>query len=101
MRTIRTEHGVDETIRKLGIEHVRFDDLMASIETVLCGYPETFPVIPGTALSWCRTNEFVGVSFNGIPALSMYFHFDDNYVYLLTIEECKVSSFGIPAGVKG
>jgi hypothetical protein len=32
--------------------------------------PEMFPVIPGTKLSICKTNEFAGASFSDIPSLA-------------------------------
>jgi hypothetical protein len=61
-RTLIHEHGADEQIRQLGIGFERYDDLCMAIEWALLRYPEMFPVISGTRLSICKTNEFVGGS---------------------------------------
>ena len=61
----------------------------------LLSHPEAFPVIKGTHISICLTNEFVGNSFPHIPPLSIYFHYDAQTVKILSIEECEIESYGI------
>jgi hypothetical protein len=95
MRTIRNEPGVEDQIRNLGIRYERFDELMETVCETLCAHPDTFPVLAGTRLSLCRTNEFAGISFADIPRLSIYFHYDADMVYILAVEECALESYGL------
>jgi hypothetical protein len=53
-----------------------------------------FPVIPGTRLSICKTNEFAGTSFSDIPSLALYFHYDDEHVFLIAVELNDSDSYG-------
>ncbi len=77
----------NEQLRALKIGHKRFDRLMEAIDEILAQYPEAFPTIPGTRLSFCRTNEFVGASFPGIPSLAIYFYYGETVVNIVSIEE--------------
>jgi hypothetical protein len=53
-----------------------------------------FPVIPGTRLSICKTNEFAGASFPDIPSLALYFHYDDEHVFLVAVDLNESDSYG-------
>jgi hypothetical protein len=53
-----------------------------------------FPVIPGTSLSICKTNEFAGASFPDVPSLALYFHYDAEHVYLIAVEPNDSESYG-------
>jgi hypothetical protein len=94
MREIRSEHEVTEQLAKIGISYRRFDEVMDYVQDILCSHPEAFPVIHGTRISICLTNEFVGNSFPDIPALSIYFHYDAQTVKILSVEECDIESYG-------
>jgi|GEM_PF-4507209 len=93
-RQLRYEPLVEEQLRKLKVEVRRFDEMMESIEDVLASSPQAFPSIPGTKLSFCRTNEFVGTNFRGVPSLSIYFHYDAHCVYIISVEESQDESYG-------
>lgn len=95
MRTIRYERNIDFSLQELGINYKRFDELIETLQEVLCTHPEMYPVIPATKLSICRTNEFAGMSFSDIPKLTLYFHYDANHIYVLEIEECRSESYGL------
>jgi hypothetical protein len=94
LRTIRHEHAVDEQIQTLKIEFERYDKMMEFVGDVLCEHPEAFPVIAGTRISICKTNEFVGGSFSDIPSLAIYFHYDDREVQIISIERNNLESYG-------
>ena len=93
-RQLRYEPVVIEQLKKLKIEVRRFDEMMEAIDGTLSSAPEAFPTIPRTKLSFCRTNEFVGTSFHGMPSLSIFFHYDVSTVYIISIEESDDKNFG-------
>lgn len=93
-RCLRYEHGAFEQLEKLTIDVRRYDELMEAIDATLCVAPEAFPVIPKTTISFCRTNEFVGTSFSGLPSLAIYFHYDAACVYIISIEQSAEESYG-------
>jgi len=95
IRAIRHEHGVDDQLEALGIGFRRYDELMEFINETLAQYPEVFRVIPGTKISICKTNEFVGNSFPDIPALVFYFHYDNSTVTLISVEINEIDSYGV------
>jgi hypothetical protein len=64
------------------------------LDVVLSAHPEMFPVIPGTRLSICKTNEFAGASFPDIPSLALYFHYDDEHVFLIAVDLHDSESYG-------
>ena len=86
MRTIRWEHVTLEQIEAIGCGFERFDDMMLFVEEMLCTYPHFFPVIKKTKLSVCFTNDFCGEFFPDIPALRMFFYYDQHYVYMVAID---------------
>ena len=86
MRTIRWEHVTFEQIEAIGCSFERFDDMMIFIEETLCAQADFFPVIEQTKLSVCFTNDFLGESFPDIPALRMFFYYDQYYVYMVAID---------------
>jgi hypothetical protein len=94
-RTIRHEHGVDEQIDALGITFKRYDSMMEFVSNVMCEHPEAFPVIAKTKISICKTNEFVGGSFNDVPSLAIYFHYDEHEVRIVSIEPNGIESYGL------
>lgn len=95
MRSISHAHGIYGQLKRLGIGYGRFDDLMLILEETLCKHPEAFPVVPGTKVSLCRTNEFVGMSFPSIPSLAVFFYYDDQYVHLISVEKSEGESYGL------
>jgi hypothetical protein len=95
LRSIRQEPGVEEQLKALGIGYERFDDLMGYVSEVLSQHPEMFPVIVGTRISICRTNEFAGGSFRDIPSLAIYYHFDEQMVQIISIESSHLESYEI------
>jgi len=95
MREIRLEHEVSEQLSKIGISYRRFDEVMEFVLSVLVHHPEAFPIIEGTRLSICLTNEFVGNSFPDIPPLGIYFYYDSQTVKIVSVEKCEIESYGI------
>ncbi len=89
------EHGADEQIAALGIGFQRFDSLMEAIEWVLCNYAEMFPTLPGTKLSLCKTNEFVGGEFSDVPSLALFFYYDDTSIRIVAVELNGADSYGL------
>jgi len=94
-RQLRYEHAVLEQLKKLRVDIRRYDELMEAIDEILCSAPEAFPVIPKTKISFCRTNEFVGTSFSGVPSLAIYFHYDPSYTTIISIEQSDEESYEI------
>ena len=86
MRQIRWEHITEEQIRAIGCGFQRFDEMMLVLEEVLCKHPEYFHVIDGTKLSVCFTNDFCGESFADIPALRMFFYYDQYNIYITAVD---------------
>lgn len=93
-RSIFYEHLVADQLKVLGVEFSRFDELMRIVEETLCNHPEMFPVLRGTKISLCKTNEFAGNQFQGVPSLAIYFRFDIESVYVLSIERNSLESYG-------
>jgi hypothetical protein len=93
-RQLRYESGVEEQLASLEVDARRFDEVMEAINDVLSSAPEAFPVIAGTKLSFCKTNEFVGTNFDGIPSMVLYFHYDLSSVYILSVEESEGEAYG-------
>ena len=79
----------------LKISYKRWNDAIEAIEETLSAHPEIFPVLAGTRLSICKSNEFFGSRFPGIPLLAIYFHDDEKQVYLISIEESDLGSYGL------
>lgn len=86
--------NTEEQLKALKIDYKQFDRVMEAIDEVLSQYPEAFPVIPGTRLSFCRTNEFVGASFPGVPYLAIYFYYAETIVHIISVEESSAEAFG-------
>lgn len=93
LRTIRWEAVTDEQIKGFGIGYSRFDELLTVVTETLCAHPEMFPLLPGTRISLCKTNEFAGNSFVDIPSLAFYFHYDDEVVSVVSIEVNEIESY--------
>jgi hypothetical protein len=77
---------VSDQFERLKLDYSRFDHVMDAVYDILCQNPEMFPTIPGTKLSLLHLNDFVGIRFSGIPNLAMYFHYDDDRVYIVSAE---------------
>lgn len=86
MRGIVWEHVTTEQIKAIGCGFQRFDDMMLYIEETLCNHPECFHVIPGTKLSVCFTNDFCGETFDDIPALRLFFYYDQHNVNIVAVD---------------
>ena len=94
-RSIRYETAAQEQISKLAISYERWDEVLQGVEEMLSMHPEKFPLLPGTKIRLCRTNEFFNMSFDGIPSMALYFHFDDEKVHILWIEASDLHSYGV------
>jgi hypothetical protein len=81
MRGIRQEIAVTEQLAKYKVNYKRFDEAFEAVSHYLCNFPELFPLAEGTPLRRLKLNEFPG-----IPPLSIFFIFDDDYVYLISAE---------------
>jgi len=94
-RTIIHEPGTAEQLQQLGIGFEKYDNMMLSVEHALTNYADMFPIIAGTKLSICKTNEFVGGEFSEIPSLALYFYYDDNTVRIVAVELNPTESYGV------
>ena len=94
MRSVQLEGEAGKQLKAIGVSFEDFDELMYFIEETLCKMPEMFPVIPGTKLSICLTNEFVGSQYPHVPALALYFYYDYDTVRVIAIEESMMDSYG-------
>ncbi len=86
MREVRWDAAVHVQFELLKIDYSRLDEVMDAVYDTLCQNPEMFPTIPGTKLRLLHLNEFVGIRFAGVPNLAMYFHYDDQRVYIVGAE---------------
>jgi hypothetical protein len=75
--------GIDytEAIRNLGVEYRRLDIAIEGMIGVLATRPEIFPKVPGTEMHCLSINRF-----QGVPALNIWFVFDDETVKLIAAE---------------
>jgi hypothetical protein len=62
----------------------RLDEVLDGVTWVLARRPESFSQIPGTDVYMAKTDPF------GIPALYIWFTFDEDHVYLESIEEAPI-----------
>lgn len=83
MRTICQEDRVTQQLARLKIDYARFDDAFLGVNEALCNKPELFPQAAGTKLRRLKLNPF---SVSGVPELSIFFHYDDDHVYLVSAE---------------
>lgn len=81
MRTIRQEERFTRQLADLRINYARLDEALLALGDVLCRTPDLFPQAPGTMLRRLRLSQFPG-----IPPLSIFFLYDDSYVYLMSAE---------------
>ena len=95
LREIRYEQGIDEQLKKLRVSYQRLDEVMDFVSETLSSSPEAFPVIPGTHLSLCLTNEFVGDQYQHIPALAIFFNYDHQTITVVSIEDTLFESYGL------
>lgn len=77
-RCIREEQEYADAISALRISYRRLDEAIGSIADVLCQHPERYPHLRGFRLHRVRL-----AGFPGIPGLSIYFTYDDDYVFLM------------------
>ena len=94
-RELRLEPEVQGQLKHIGLSYRRFDELMEFAYDFLAKHPDAFPVVTRTRISLCLTNEFVGNSFPDIPALAIYFHYDERTVNILSIEASDAESYGL------
>ncbi len=95
MRSVQLEGEAGNQLVSIGVSFQDFDEVMHFVYETLCRMPQAFPVIPGTRLSICLTNEFVGAQYPHIPALALYFYYDHDTVRIISIEESLFDSYGI------
>jgi hypothetical protein len=81
-RTIREEKQFSEEKRKLSRTAKRLDEVLFGVTWTLCRKPESFLNIPGTSLYLAKTDATPDT-----PALYIWFRFDDEHVFLQSIEE--------------
>lgn len=77
-RTIREEDEYKAAIGVFRVNYRRLDEAILGVSDVLCLHPELYPSLPGYRLHRIRISKFPGV-----PELSIYFTYDDDYVYLM------------------
>jgi len=82
MRTIREEDRFRERLRELGVSAERLDKLLEGIGVAIAMRPEVFPKLPfGTNLHRIRV-----VPFPGLPALNLWFTYDETTVSFIEID---------------
>jgi len=81
MRSIRQEAEFTKQLASLRVNYKRLDEALIQVNDALCKAPEIFPLIAGTPLRRLRLSNFPGV-----PPLSIFFIYDDEYVYLLSAD---------------
>jgi hypothetical protein len=81
-RTIREEKQFVEEKAKLKHTAKRLDEVLFGVTWALCRKPDSFPNVPGTKLYLAKTDGTADTS-----GLFIWFTFDAEVVYLLSIEE--------------
>jgi len=81
-RTLREEKQFAEEKAKLKHSAKRLDEVLSGLSWTLARRPDSFPNVPGLKLYLAKTDPFPGT-----PALFVWFTFDEDMVYLLSIEE--------------
>lgn len=81
MRSIRQEEEFTKQLAGLKVNYKRLDEALIYVNDALCNSPEIFPPITGTSLRRLRLSNFPGV-----PPLSIFFIYDDEYVYLISAD---------------
>ena len=81
MRTIRLEEEAQEQLAKLRVDFRRLDEAMEEVEAALRSRPWIFPQVEGGMVRRAKLNPYPG-----LPPLSFFFIYDDEYVYLLAAE---------------
>jgi hypothetical protein len=94
MRVVQLEGDAGKQLKAIGVSFIDFDEMMEFFYDTLCTVPEMFPVLPGTRLSICLTNEFVGSQYPHVPALALFFTYDLDTVRIYSIEESMFDTYG-------
>lgn len=81
-RTIREEKQFADQKAKLKHSAKRLDEVLSGLIWTLCRKPDSFPNVPGSNLYLAKTD---GTS--DTPGLFVWFTFDEDTVFLLSIEE--------------
>ena len=81
MRTIRLEDEAKRQLAELRVSFKRLDEAFAQIEAALTVKPWIFPQVEGGIVRRAKLNPYPD-----LPALSFFFIYDDDYVYLLSAE---------------
>ena len=82
MRTIREEQRFRDRLQELGVTAERLDELLEGIGIAVASKPEIFPKLPfGTNIHRIRV-----VPFSGLPAMNLWFTFDDATVSFIEID---------------
>ena len=81
-RTIREGKGFAEQKKNLRHSAKRLDEVLDGVTWALCRKPDCFPGLPDIKLYLAKTDPFPDV-----PALYIWYTFDDDTVTLLGIEE--------------
>ena len=81
MRTIREEPEYSQSIESLRINYRRLDEALGRMAEAICNHPEKFPAYLGF-----RLHRIKLVDYPGVPNLSIFFTYDDDYVYLVSAD---------------
>jgi len=84
-REIIEQQQFKEDKRKLRHSAKRLDEILDGVTWTLTRLPECYPNIPETDVYLAKTDAF-----SDVPALYVWFTFDENYVYLEGIEEAPI-----------
>jgi hypothetical protein len=81
LRTIVEDDSFCSAFEKLKVAYQRLDEVLVGVGIALARHPEHCPVIKGTVLSVIKTRPFPA-----IPALRVFFTYDDGEVHLRHVE---------------
>lgn len=82
MRSIREEVEYAKAIEALRVDYRRLDEAIRQMSSALCVHPEMFPKLPGYRVHCIHLDGYPGV-----PELSIFFTYDDDYVYLMSVDQ--------------
>jgi hypothetical protein len=81
VRTVIETERFSTAFQALSLSYQRLDEVMVGLTHALCVKPEECPVITGTKLSLITTRAY-----GKVPALRIFFTFNDNEVLLQHVE---------------
>lgn len=80
-RTVREEKQFTEDKKKLKHSAKRLDEILFGVIWTLSRIPESFGNVSGTMLYLAKTDAAPDA-----PSLYIWYTFDDDYIYLLSVE---------------